>query len=1011
MGIVVQNNDPLRQGRVKVFVPHITPTVYSGWTDQLGNDGDIAFKFLGQNVFSDIDAKVLESIKKVLPWASVAMPIAGEVASGRYHSSDDFGTTSDSSNVDELQIKETDKNQTGANPDGTGDKPGNLFDQNAFMLSDAFNNPADTNVNNVNKLSYNYKPETYSNKAKGAFAIPRVGAHVWVFFTEGDPLKPVVFAAAFGASDWAGIYDVHSDDLGQDYPGEYENFKNKTNNGAYNINTETYRNKYVINQKGGTLSFVNTDQRELLKLTHFSGSFKEFNNQANIELAVNNDQKLVLGDSFSTVRGTRNEYSQMDYDCVVAGDSYRKVGDPGRVFLYEQWKQKMNDIADTKQLFDIQRCDAVNDKLNTKLLKINSTKQKKAGVPALCPVCTDIDTYNRSIAANNLFTDVTGTFGYKVSVSTSDNNTGSTGAGGGTETSGGILPVHQLDAAGHPLDGQALYGWTITPRGVLINSTGAIVDNGFKPLVRVPGFMPNTVPKEKCPLCLGPYGKLPGFSPSSFGGVWVPDPEKIALPLQYARIIPELAKIEAAMGKGGTEVIEIEKNKIETIGLVMNDWGAIRVDMFGKCEPAQVQVHETHTAMVQCPTPLVEVVQVDDLPGGTYTLNVANRYSLLVGAGGMNMKSYGVVNISGAMTNITGEQVNIGSALEVTIDGGKRLALVADVLTLTQRDKDQVLVDSDLGVTGKTVIRGSLFVEGPIFYSEAHTVGALHATLPHQHSGSAAPGTPETGKVTPMGTAITSDTAHLDEVTGTPSIGSAGVDIGADQLTPVYMGYNDTARVAAVLPEDLFLGVIPAGTKVGVTLTQFNIPIGGGMMEFSTACPVIAKKNVTEVDILASGVTPDTLATARPLSLTDISEKPDFMPKGIETITMIDALGEYGLPGAGLGAYIPGAGYGGTFTQENLPLRGLPKLAREKLIKEMAVKQSALNAPIVCVGDGGHYDAITMAPTKYSFLGSNTKLATTVQDHRADYIRGLGQLQGSNAAFSNNSNVTESSFT
>ena len=31
VGIVVQNNDPTQRGRVKVFVPHVTPTVYNKW--------------------------------------------------------------------------------------------------------------------------------------------------------------------------------------------------------------------------------------------------------------------------------------------------------------------------------------------------------------------------------------------------------------------------------------------------------------------------------------------------------------------------------------------------------------------------------------------------------------------------------------------------------------------------------------------------------------------------------------------------------------------------------------------------------------------------------------------------------------------------------------------------------------------------------------------------------------------------------------------------------------------
>jgi len=110
-------------------------------------------------------------------------------------------------------------------------------------------------------------------------------------------------------------------------------------NNDYDINVETYRNKYVINQKGGTISFVNTDNREILKLTHYSGSFKEFNNFTNIEFASNNNQSLILGDDFSTVRGSRNIFTQLDYDCVTQGDVFKKVGNL-KADLFKKWKKK-----------------------------------------------------------------------------------------------------------------------------------------------------------------------------------------------------------------------------------------------------------------------------------------------------------------------------------------------------------------------------------------------------------------------------------------------------------------------------------------------------------------------------------------------------------------------------------------------------------------------------------------------------------------------------------------------
>ena len=31
LGIVVQNNDPEKGGKIKVWVPHISPTVYKNW--------------------------------------------------------------------------------------------------------------------------------------------------------------------------------------------------------------------------------------------------------------------------------------------------------------------------------------------------------------------------------------------------------------------------------------------------------------------------------------------------------------------------------------------------------------------------------------------------------------------------------------------------------------------------------------------------------------------------------------------------------------------------------------------------------------------------------------------------------------------------------------------------------------------------------------------------------------------------------------------------------------------
>lgn len=963
LGIVVQNNDPLRRGRVKVFVPHISPSVYKDWIDQ---NKDFSYKFLGENIESDLST-ISSNLKKILPWSNVALPIVGEVASGRYNDTNKYATTSDSSDFEDQQANTSNTSEIGSNIDGTGEKSGAVFDQNAFMLADAFNNPAETNVNNVNKLSFNYKPETYSNKAKGAFAIPRVGAHVWVFFNGGNPLKPVVFAAAYGKDDWNGIYDIdEEEDLGQDYPGEYENFAREDTNseekGSYTINTETYRNKYVINQKGGTMQFVNTDNRELLKLTHFSGSFFEMNNQANITLAVNNDQKLVIGDQFLTVRGNRNEYTQNDYDNVVQGDHYRKVGDPGRVLLYEDWKKQMQDIANIKQRFDIMRCEPVEGVGVTSLLKLNATGQMKSGNPRLCPVCTAIDDMGRDISINNKFTpeDTTGTFKMKVDAHDASNKHGD--GAFGTTRAGGIS---------HARFGDSQIAFGQDARLCVNKSTGtsSIIDSQGNTLIARPGFIASIPGYDvPCPLCnkvtdpaTGTQVQaytfvIPGQSPSSFNGIWTPDAEKIALPQKYKSILPALAELEAAMGKGGSEIIEIEKNKVENIGLVTNDWGAIRVDQYGKCEPAQVQVFPGFTRIIPQPSPLIEIVNVDDLPGGTYSLNVGNKFNLLVGAGGINMKSYGVINIAGAVTTIAGEQVNIGSANEINIDGGKRLSLVGDIVSIAQRNRAQVLVDSDLGVTGKTIIRGALYVEGPIYTHEIQSVGKLQQTNKVRPHGS---GYYASSPPTPMGTVITSDKKHAKKDTK----GEEGVDIGTGNK-PIYMGYTDPQRSVACAPEKLLLGKIPAGTQISLTGDFGNIlnPNETKTFTISQNVPVVAAKNITPADITAAGGTP-----ALCLSLTEIAAS---APKEIgDDYDLVTSLG-----GDARGAYIPGAGYGNVQQQNNLPLRGLPEVQREKIKLEFTARD-ATSAPGVVYGDGSDWDAIKMAPQSTTFIAPATDLS------------------------------------
>jgi hypothetical protein len=644
LGIVVQNNDPEKRGRLKVFVPHVTPTVYNKWNEV---KIDKQFNFVGENLTSSINS-IIDDLKKILPWADCAMPLFGGSSGGRYNATEKTGSISDSSLLETTKpnndFSTTDSSQ---NIDGLGEKPGNLIEKTGVRVSDAFYSSPNNNTNRINPNSYAYVPSSYSNRAKGLFCIPNVGAHLWVFFLDGNPLRPVYWAASYGQSDWQGIYD---DDYGvaEDYPGTYENIdeNNKALKGQRS-DVETYRNKMVMSQKGGALEIVNTDMKETIKLTHYSGSFLEFNNATITKLATKNDQSLIMADQFLTVKGYQNLFVGRDMDNVISGDVYWKIGNLN-TNAQQQWKSLVDPIADIKQLFEINRTNKKEGDPN----RTSSLNQKQSGSFGSCPVCSKGRKY---FALNNQFKTV-------------------------------VIPVVTISS-----NGVDKYE-TVDPKG----KSSSAQSIAFPPTSR-------------CPVC-GKSGK----SPSSMDGNWEKNAEKKRLEQLYQSKIVDLAKIEENIGLGGCLITEVAKHKIDTVGMVMNDFGSIRIDPSGKIYNYKVQIDEQGVYENQKSSPLIEPVHVDDLPGGNYTINACNRYTLQVGAGGISVKTLGPIEMSGTITSIAGQQVNIGAQYELNIDGGQRTVITSDILVLRQRNYDQVMVDSSLGVSRNLVVAGGAHIEGEL---------------------------------------------------------------------------------------------------------------------------------------------------------------------------------------------------------------------------------------------------------------------------------------------------------
>jgi hypothetical protein len=722
IGIVIQNNDPDKRGRCKIYVPHVSVTLYEKWNKI---PRDKRFRFMGENLTSSLN-EVMDDLKDILPWAEYAAPIQGAIGSGRYNAHNKTGSISDSNRLEEVdpvldptgKVKDPDSKYA-LNKDGIGEKPARVYEVEELKLTDAWNDnggagnydkagkmglgfseKGGSNKHNVtqwpefriNKYSYNYTPSSYSNCAKGSFSIPNVGAHVWVFFREGNPQDPVFWATTFGQEEWKGIYDTLGEDKdeGIDYPGTYEN-KSPADDEQYDHNTEQYRNKYVLNQKGGVIEIINSDNKEIMKFTHYSGSFKEFNNHTTTELATHNDQKLVLEDQYLTVRGYQNLYVEHDVDSIIRGDSYRKIGNMKEEYM-KKWYEIGSVIADYKQLFEIKRTAAIKD--NNR--KLTSSQQSKSGSHSACPVCAAKVTKPGGHGTQEEYWHLNNKFNSTEVTQIRAGDKGMTWGPGESAMLGGRMSSTGQD------DGADKYQ-ECNPKGEQKKAQFKKAGSSGK------------IFGDKCPCCKGS-----GKSPSTMDGSWSTESLKKDLDTYIKANIEKLSDAERMMGLGGNEIVDITKHKIETIGLVMNDFGNIRVDKVGKIHNNEIVVHKEGVFTNQRESPMIEYVHVDELPGGNYTLNVCNRFNVQVGAGGLSMKSYGPVDIGGTITNISGNQVNIGSEFETNIDGGRRLNISADILCLRARNEkdktqdEQVLVDGNLGVKTNVVVGGGMHVEGEV---------------------------------------------------------------------------------------------------------------------------------------------------------------------------------------------------------------------------------------------------------------------------------------------------------
>jgi len=422
---------------------------------------------------------------------------------------------------------------------------------------------------------------------------------------------------------------------------------------------QDYKNKFVWNQRGGAIEINNSTDREAVNISHFSGSNVKLNNMVNSELAANNKQVKVNNDSFETVLNDKNVYTGKDYIERVVENTYKYKGfnDQDEIDAAEEWKELYRPIAEKNSQFDILRGGKSYP---------NGVDTPQSGGRA--PNSTERQEHY-------VIDDAYPGYGLTPIVDF------------GTDDVTDYVPVSPI----------------VNP-GVLVGVNPSLVDidTGSGP----GGYASNAKGVIK-------YG--PGLNAATEEGEWGINPDKEDIPEDLIALQEELNPVEQRMGNGGDEEEFTYRNKLEVVGAATNDYPSVRIDPEGRSQPSEVNVGvDTSYVNVDSVPHVEEVDNSSAFPVGNYTLNVGNKYDVVVGSGGIQLKTSGPVEIGGTTLKMSAHKINLQSAAGVNISS-ENIVELQSAKSIALRSNRQILIEPGLGVKNNAVIGGSTYTEGETY--------------------------------------------------------------------------------------------------------------------------------------------------------------------------------------------------------------------------------------------------------------------------------------------------------
>ena len=188
-GIVIDNFDDRKAMRIKVFIPELSNQI-------LHSEGSAGAEVRYPNSqIPGLNQKQVDTLKELLPYAEQCAPLMGESGLSRYYAPD--GTQPGKGN----QPKDTDKKRNAV----PTSKEGGIMPRVLSTIMSLGGNPggariidawADGKYGKQNTTGSAFAPKNSGPEASGAYGVPQVGSHVWVFHHRGDYNFPVYFGVA-----------------------------------------------------------------------------------------------------------------------------------------------------------------------------------------------------------------------------------------------------------------------------------------------------------------------------------------------------------------------------------------------------------------------------------------------------------------------------------------------------------------------------------------------------------------------------------------------------------------------------------------------------------------------------------------------------------------------------------------------------------------------------------------------------------------------------------------------